>query len=111
LTAGLTPPCALSVGESKENLAMLLAHPNRSRKTKGDAAMTPQAKAFWNKWALKIAACAVLLPLTVYQLFHNWGEWLFLAALGLGWFSLGYSLIRDIKGLRRVVRNQKPDPA
>jgi uncharacterized membrane protein (DUF2068 family) len=64
--------------------------------------MTPQARAFWNKWSLGLAGCAVFLPLTVYQLFHNWGEWLFLTALGLGWFAVGYRFVRDVKDLRRI---------
>ena len=51
----------------------------------------------------------MLLPLTIYQLFHNWGEWLFLTALGLGWFAVGYRFVRDVKDLRRI-HDRKPDP-
>ena len=58
---------------------------------------------FWNKWALYFVAYAVMLPITVYQLFHNWGEWLFLTALGLAWFLITYRLLRDIKSLERDV--------
>jgi uncharacterized membrane protein (DUF2068 family) len=61
--------------------------------------MTTQTQAFWNKWLLKILACAVLLPLTIYQLFHNWGEWPFLSALGLCRFCLGYRFLRDFGAL------------
>jgi hypothetical protein len=58
---------------------------------------------FWNKWALYFVAYAVMLPITVYQLFHNWGEWLFLTARGLAWFLITYRLLRDIKSLERDV--------
>jgi uncharacterized membrane protein (DUF2068 family) len=64
--------------------------------------MTPQAKALWNKWLLQIFAFAVLLPITVYQLFHNWGEWLFLSALGLAWFLFVYRFVGEFRAIRRT---------
>jgi hypothetical protein len=78
--------------------------------------VTPQQRTFRDEWPIwRIVAIAVFFPITIYQVFHNWGEWLFLGALGLCWFLFAYRIVRDFRSLPRsrtsaVGRGSRPEP-